>query len=292
MSKSELYISNESLVTQINKGSNSNLIMFGVPFDVTSTYRTGSRFGPNYIREAFTNIEIYSKRLAVDLETVNIKDLGNIMKTGKLTEMNKMVQEITNEIITNKKIPGILGGDHSLTNGSVRAYDKCNMIVFDAHLDMRNEFEGLKLSHATFLRRLIEDNKINKLIHVGTRAATKEEWDFAEENNTTIINMDEIQNIVEVIKKFKAETNREKWYVSIDLDVVDPAYAPGVGNPEANGMTSREILEFIYALKKTEIIGFDIVELIPNHDNGSTSALAARLLAELFCIIHYQHTRK
>ena len=163
MSKSDLYLTNEPLITNLSNNNKEQINIFGVPFDATSTYRIGSRFAPNAIRESFQNIEIYSKRLGKDLEDINIRDLGNLSKVGDINEMNKMVKEVTREIVSNGKIPAILGGDHSLTNGSVRGIDNCTLVVFDAHLDFRDEFEGLKLSHATFLRRLYEDLS---LIHI------------------------------------------------------------------------------------------------------------------------------
>ena len=285
MSKREFYISNEPLITNLFNNNEEKINIFGVPFDATSTYRIGSRFAPNAIREAFQNIEIYSKRLGKDLEDINIRDLGNLIKVGDINEMNKMVEEVTREIITNNKIPAILGGDHSLTNGSVRAINNCTLVVFDAHLDCRDEFEGLKISHATFLRRLYEDGFISNLVHIGSRAATKDEWDFVNKDDITIIDMEKIYNLNTGLKQFKdALSSSNDIYVSIDLDVIDPAFAPGVGNPEANGMSTREILEFIYCLDNFNLKGFDIVELIPAYDNGSTSVLAARLLSELICI--------
>ena len=285
MSKTDFYMSNEPLITNLNNTGDSKIDVFGVPFDATSTYRIGSRFAPNAIREAFQNIEIYSKRLGKDLEEINIRDLGNLMKVGEINEMNKMVEEVTREIIANGKIPAILGGDHSLTNGSVRAFDNCTVVVFDAHLDFRDEFEGLKLSHTTFLRRLYEDGCMSNLIHIGSRAATKDEWDFVNRDDITIIDMEKIYDLNTGLKQFKDTlSSSNDVYVSIDLDVIDPAFAPAVGNPEANGLSSREMLQFIYCLENFKLTGFDIVELIPAYDNGSTSALAARLLAELICI--------
>ncbi|MBH59486.1 MAG: agmatinase [Thaumarchaeota archaeon] len=285
MSKTDIYMSNEPLITNLINGEKNKVDVFGVPFDATSTYRIGSRFAPNSIREAFQNIEIYSKRLKKDLENVSIRDLGNLAKVGDINEMNKMVEEVTKEVIQNNKIPAILGGDHSLTNGSIRGTNKPTLVVFDAHLDFRDEFEGLKLSHATFLRRLYEDDCISNIIHIGSRAATKEEWDFVNKNDIKIIDMEKIYNLESGLREFRDElTSSGEIYVSIDLDVLDPAFAPGVGNPEANGMSSREILEFIYCLQNSKLTGFDIVELIPAYDNGSTSTLAARLLAELICI--------
>ena len=285
MSKREFYISNEPLITNLFNNNEEKINIFGVPFDATSTYRIGSRFAPNAIREAFQNIEIYSKRLEKDLEDINIRDLGNLIKVGDINEMNKMVEEVTREIIINNKIPAILGGDHSLTNGSVRAINNCTLVVFDAHLDCRDEFEGLKISHATFLRRLYEDGFISNLVHIGSRAATKDEWDFVNKDDITIIDMEKIYDLNTGLKQFKdVLSSSNDIYVSIDLDVIDPAFAPGVGNPEANGMSTREILEFIYCLDNFNLKGFDIVELIPAYDNGSTSVLAARLLSELICI--------
>ena len=161
----------------------------------------------------------------------------------------------------------------------------CLLPILDAHLDFRDEFEGLKLSHATFLRRLYEDGCISNLIHIGSRAATKDEWDFVNKDDITIIDMEKIYDLNTGLKRFKDTlSSSNDIYVSIDLDVIDPAFAPGVGNPEANGMSSREMLEFIYCLDNFKLTGFDIVELIPTYDNGSTSALAARLLSELICI--------
>ena len=289
MSKREFYISNEPLITNLFNNNEEKINIFGVPFDATSTYRIGSRFAPNAIREAFQNIEIYSKRLGKDLEDINIRDLGNLIKVGDINEMNKMVEEVTREIITNNKIPAILGGDHSLTNGSVRAINNCTLVVFDAHLDCRDEFEGLKISHATFLRRLYEDGFIANLVHIGSRAATKDEWDFVNKDDITIIDMEKIYDLNTGLKQFKdVLSSSNDIYVSIDLDVIDPAFAPGVGNPEANGMSTREILEFIYCLDNFNLKGFDIVELIPAYDNGSTSVLAARLLSELICIADKQ----
>ena len=289
MSKREFYISNEPLITNLFNNNEEKINIFGVPFDATSTYRIGSRFAPNAIREAFQNIEIYSKRLEKDLEDINIRDLGNLIKVGDINEMNKMVEEVTREIITNNKIPAILGGDHSLTNGSVRAINNCTLVVFDAHLDCRDEFEGLKISHATFLRRLYEDGFIANLVHIGSRAATKDEWDFVNKDDITIIDMEKIYDLNTGLKQFKdVLSSSNDIYVSIDLDVIDPAFAPGVGNPEANGMSTREILEFIYCLDNFNLKGFDIVELIPAYDNGSTSVLAARLLSELICITDKQ----
>ena len=293
MSAKNLYISADPLAKITNAGVDPLVALLGVPFDATSTYRTGARFGPNAIREAFLNIEIYSRRLGVDLESRSIDDLGNLTRIGSVNRMSQMVEEVTREIISKGLVPAILGGEHSITNGAFRAVDKnCALVVFDAHLDLRPEFEGLQLSHATFLRRLVEDGVPSKVIHVGARAATKSEWDFVAEGGIVTIEGQMIRHLQEALDEFERSlTGFEKIYVSIDLDVVDPGFAPGVANPETDGISPRDLLDFLYILQRKSIVGFDIVELCPTYDNGSTSTLAAKLLLELSCLIELKRTR-
>jgi agmatinase len=260
--------------------------VFGVPFDSTSTFRTGSRFGPDAIREAYNNIEIYSKRLGVDLETSNIDDIGNLAHTGDLGTIIRAITEVSKELVKENTVPGILGGEHTLTYGSFLAMPKgTSLLVFDAHLDLREEFADLKLSHATYLRRIVEKDKDLKVFIVGGRAATKKEWEYARLRNIQVLQPPSRKQLEEYVIEFKSMLkSTEQLYVSIDLDVADPSYAPGVGNPEPGGLTSRELLELIYSLKGKKIAGFDIVELNPLMDNGSSAALSAKLLCELCCL--------
>ncbi|MBI4258452.1 MAG: agmatinase [Thaumarchaeota archaeon] len=275
------------MVTYVKSGAPPAVSIFGVPFDSSSTYRTGSRFGPNAIREAFLNIEIYSHRLKVDLESQSIEDLGNLYHTANIDRMASAVEKVVGELVDEGKIPAILGGEHTLTYGSFLAMPKDACIVyFDAHFDMRNEYSELSLMHATCLRRIIEKRGRDKVIHVGARAACAEEWSFVEKETISAITCEKIfrsphpeELLKEAVKDF------QNVYVSIDLDVIDPAYAPGVGNPEPGGLSTHQMLEMIYALKDKHIAGFDIVELIPHYDNGAASTAAARLLAELACLV-------
>ncbi len=292
MGAKELYIASDPLAKLTSNGVDPLVALLGVPFDATSTYRTGTRFGPNAIREAFMNIEIYSRRLGVDLESRSLDDLGNLNRTGSVQRMSQMVEEVTREIISKGLVPAILGGEHSITNGAFRAVGKnCALVVFDAHFGMRPEFEGLHLSHATFLRRLIEDGVPSKVVHVGARAATKSEWDFVAERRIDAIDAEMIRHIQEALDEFERSLSSfQKIYVSIDLDVVDPGFAPAVANPEANGISPRDLLDFLYILQKKSIVGFDIVELCPSYDNGSTTTLAAKLLLELVCLVELKRT--
>jgi agmatinase len=291
MAAEELYRAADPLAKLSTSDVDPLITLLGVPFDATSTYRTGSRFGPNAIREAFMNIEIYSKRLDIDLETRSLDDIGNLTRIGSVSKMSHMVEEVTRSLSARGQVPAVLGGEHSITNGAIRGIrDKCALIVFDAHFDLRTEFEGLQLSHATFLRRLVDDDVPSKVIHIGARAATKSEWDFVSERGIDAIYSDDLGDIHDAVNRFKSIlSDVTKVYVSIDLDVIDPGFAPGVANPEANGISPHDLLEFLFALQNKSIAGFDIVELCPQYDNGSTTSLAAKLLLELSCLVESKH---
>ena len=194
--------------------------------------------------------------------------------------MIDMVRKTTTELKESSNQLIILGGEHSLTYGSYMSYPKdTGYVVFDAHYDLRDEFADTKLSHAAYLRRIVEERGPENIIHVGARAFVKEELEFLTENNIKTISDSDIRSgngpklLEELTDKF------ENLYVSIDLDVLDPAFAPGVGNPEAIGITSRELYDMVVALKNKKIKAADIVELNPMFDNGATASLAARMIS-------------
>ena len=273
------------LITSPNNDGDVAAILFGIPFDSTHSYRPGTRFGPDAIRESFNNIEIFMPQFSVDLEDTNIEDLGNTKHTVVPKEMLEMVSKITSELIKKEKQLIILGGEHLITLGTYPSFPKeTGYIVFDAHYDLRDEYADIKLSHAAYLRRIIEKQGSDKIIHVGARAYVKEELVFKEENKIKTISDWDIRhgNAAKLIKD--AASVFDKLYVSIDLDVLDPAFAPGVGNPEAVGITSRELYEMVCSLEGQKIIAADIVELCPTFDNGSTAAIAARLMSSIIAM--------
>jgi len=285
MSFVDLYMNKSPLITSPNNDSDVAAILFGIPFDSTHSYRPGTRFGPDAIRESFNNIEIFMPQFSVDLEDVNIEDLGNTKHTVAPKEMIEMVSKITSELIKKEKQLIFLGGEHLITLGTYPNFPKeTGYIVFDAHYDLRDEYADIKLSHAAYLRRIIEKQGSDKIIHVGARAYVKEELAFKEENKINTITDWDIRhgNAAKLIQD--AASVFDKLYVSIDLDVLDPAFAPGVGNPEAVGITSRELYEMICSLERQKIIAADIVELCPTFDNGSTAAIAARLMSAIIAM--------
>jgi agmatinase len=281
MSYLDLYMTKNPLITSPNEDTEVSAYVFGVPFDSTHSYRPGTRFGPDSIRDCFNNIEIFFPDFNLDLENVNIEDLGNTKHTVVSEEMVSMVGKITSELITKNKQILILGGEHSITFGSFPSFPKgTGYVVFDAHYDLRDEYADTKLSHAAYLRRIIEkQGTADNIIHVGARAFVKEELAFKEEHKIKTISDKEIRNGNGVKLLKDALSGFDKMYVSIDLDVLDPAFAPGVGNPEAVGLTSRELYEMICALEDKKVLAADVVELCPTFDNGATASIAAKLLS-------------
>ncbi|KEQ57225.1 Agmatinase protein [Marine Group I thaumarchaeote SCGC AAA799-B03] len=285
MSFLDLYMNRNPLITASDDDSEPVATVFGIPFDATHSYKPGCRFGPDAIRDSFNNIEIFHPELSVDLETVNIEDLGNTRHTVVASEMVDMVKKVTTELVAKQRQLFILGGEHSITYGTYTSFPKeTGYVVFDAHYDLRDEFADIKLSHASYLRRIVEERGAENILHVGARAFVKEELEFLTEQKIKVISDKDIRDgkgpqlLKDHVSTFDA------LYSSFDLDVLDPAFAPGVGNPEATGITSRELFDMIYSLQETKVIGADIVELNPYHDNGATASLAAKIMSTLIAI--------
>ena len=259
--------------------------VFGIPFDSTHSYKPGCRFGPDVIRDVFNNIEIFHPNFGIDLETVNIEDLGNTTHTVLASEMIDMVGKITKELVAKKRQLFILGGEHSITYGTYMSFPKeTGYVVFDAHYDLRDEYANIKLSHAAYLRRIVEQRGADNILHVGARAFVKEELEFLKEHNIKTISDRQVREGEgpKILKEFASSF--DSMYASFDLDVLDPAYAPGVGNPEAAGMTSRELFDLIYSLENIKVTGVDIMELNPQYDNGATASIAAKIMSTLIAM--------
>jgi len=278
-------MTNSPLIINPNDDSESVAVIFGVPFDSTHSYKPGCRFGPDAMRDAFNNIEIFQPEFGVDLETVNINDLGNTKTTVVAAEMLQMVENITSELKKQSKQMIILGGEHLITLGSFTCFPKdTGYVVFDAHYDLRDQYADIKLSHAAYLRRIVEKRGSENIVHVGARAFVKEELAFLKEHNIRTVSDKEIRdgNGAKLLKDITSTF--DSLYVSIDLDVLDPAFAPGVGNPEAVGISSRELYDLITTLQNKKIVAADIVELNPTYDNGSTASMAAKMIATIIAM--------
>ena len=285
MSFLDLHMTKSPLIMNPNDNSESVAVIFGVPFDSTHSYKPGCRFGPDVIRDAFNNIEIFQPEFGIDLETVNINDLGNTKHTVVAAEMLQMVENITSELKKQNKQLIILGGEHLITLGSFTCFPKdTGYVVFDAHYDLRDQYADIKLSHAAYLRRIVEKRGSENIVHVGARAFVKEELAFLKEHNISTVSDKEIRdgNGPKLLKDITSTF--DNIYLSIDLDVLDPAFAPGVGNPEAVGISSRELYDLVTTLQNKKIVAADIVELNPTYDNGATASMAAKMISTIIAM--------
>lgn len=276
--------------TQQNKQDNGSCSIFGVPFDATHSYKPGCRFGPDAIRAAFNNIEVFHPELRVDLESTTFNDMGNIPHTASPAKMLEMTKHVTQDLIKRDRPVFILGGEHLLTYATYLSFPKnVAYVVFDAHYDLRNEYGDVAYNHATYLRRIADERQdTSNILHIGARAFAAEELAFLNDSKINHIrNSDIIHDRDKASKTLKDFVSMyDAIYVSYDLDVLDPAFAPGVGNPEAEGITSRELFDMIRILAETDthIVGSDIVEMNPTYDTGATSALAAKILSMMIAI--------
>jgi len=278
-------MTNSPLIISPNENSKPVATIFGVPFDSTHSYKPGCRFGPDSIRDAFNNIEIFQPEFGVDLEVEAISDLGNTRHTVVAAEMLQMVKNVTSELKKQDKQIIILGGEHLITLGSFTCFPKdTGYVVFDAHYDLRDQYADIKLSHAAYLRRIVEERGSENIVHVGARAFVKEELAFLKEHNIATVSDKEISNGngPKLLKDITSTFDRV--YLSVDLDVLDPAFAPGVGNPEAVGISSRELYDLITTLQNKKIVAADVVELNPTYDNGSTASMAAKMIATIIAM--------
>jgi len=278
-------MTNSPLIISPNENSKPVATIFGVPFDSTHSYKPGCRFGPDAIRDAFNNIEIFQPEFGVDLEVEAISDLGNTRHTVVAAEMLQMVKNVTSELKKQDKQIIILGGEHLITLGSFTCFPKdTGYVVFDAHYDLRDQYADIKLSHAAYLRRIVEERGSENIVHVGARAFVKEELAFLKEHSIATVSDKEIRdgNGPKLLKDITSTFDRV--YLSVDLDVLDPAFAPGVGNPEAVGISSRELYDLITTLQNKKIVAADMVELNPTYDNGSTASMAAKMIATIIAM--------
>ncbi|MBR9707475.1 MAG: hypothetical protein GOV15_03500 [Candidatus Diapherotrites archaeon] len=256
----------------------STLAVIGVGFDSTSTEVPGQRFAPNYIRDWFSKLYGNDTTSEKNVYNTNFADLGNIeVEHGSYALTNDKVQEtIQAAYETQPKLKLVtLGGEHSITHAMVTAVSKkhkVDLIVFDAHADMLQERNDV--THINFLKHLIEDKIVNSVTIIGVRAWTKEEKVFADKNKVKLITMSKLADV----KKIKGKT----VYLSIDIDVLDPIYCPGTGSPEPLGMSYEQLLDLVEEVtKNNEVVGADIVEVLPHLDNGVTGLHAANLLKKL-----------
>ena len=291
MSYIELFTSQSNIFCgRQSSFEDSKYVILGVPFDVTSTYRTGARFGPSAIRQASLNIENYSFRSGVDLEDALIHDVGDLDVSADPKKTIDMLKRVTEDIVAAGKKPIIMGGEHTITYGVIKGLGeeakKTAIVSFDAHLDLRNEFMGLKLSHTTFMQLINKEIKPAKIIEVGTRSVCQEEINYAKKAGIEYIPTQQIkrEGTKRIIEQLKEKLlPYEKIYLSVDMDILDPAFAPAVQNPEADGISTGDLIDLTCGLCDKRVIGFDALEVAPAYDQGISAIAAAKVMFEILC---------
>ena len=293
MSHHKLFVSPSNVFSGFQKPfEKADYIILGVPFDVTSTYRTGARFGPNAIRQASLNIETYSFRTGIDVEDLKLHDLGDLHISTDTEKTLERIEMVIKDLLETGKTPVIIGGEHTITLGVVKALggkaSKTAIVSFDAHLDLRHEFMDLKLSHTTFMRRINEEVKPSKIIEVGTRAVCKEELDYAKKVGIEFFTAKQIrkEGSQRIAEQLREKLSRYKnVYLSIDMDVLDPAYVPAVQNPEPEGIETHTLLDILYGVCDKRVVGFDVIEIAPNYDQGISAIQGAKTIFEALCYL-------
>lgn len=262
----------------------ADLVIFGAPFDGTCSYRPGSRFAGSAIRNESYGIETYSPYLEKDLTDLSVFDAGELdLPFGNTCEVLERIEEAASEIVSDGKIPLMIGGEHLVTLGSVRAivkkYPDLNMIHFDAHADLRDDYMGEKLSHATVIRRCHELIK-GKIYQFGIRSMTREEDLWAREN--VVQRKYDFKTLDEVLSGLRGKP----LYLTIDLDVLDPSIFPGTGTPEPGGVSFVDLMSAVHRIKGFDVVGCDVNELAPHYDSsGVSTAAACKVIRELILSI-------
>ena len=266
--------------------------IIGVPFDSTSSYGPGSRFGPTTVREASYSFEKYN--ISFDKEiNKRFYDFGNInVVYGNCKKTLKILEETIEEIANMEIKPIIIGGEHSISLAPIKALSKkyptkdITVITLDAHMDMIDTYQGEKCSHATVIKR-IHDLNPKEIIEIGIRSSSLEEKEFVEnqENIAIFTVKDTKENFEAIEKKIEQIGNKEPIYLSIDIDVLDPLYAPEVGNPIPNGISPDIIEKILEILAKKNVIGFDLVEVATNKLGDSTGVTASKIVYDFLSLI-------
>ena len=263
------------------------IVLYGVPYDRTASFRSGARLGPNAIREASWNFESYMMDHRRDLAEARVCDLGNTEEFGPTKDMVEGVRRRSHDIVHQGKIPIVLGGEHSLAPASVMGFgDEIGVLGIDAHLDFRDQYLNERFSHACSARRIADHVGVDDVVYMGVRSFSREEAEDLERLGLTYVSAFEIheKGAERAVERALRAVDQEEIYLTIDLDGVDPAYAPAVGNPEPFGLTPLHVKAVIDALAP-RLVGMDVNEVAPGWDHGQTALLAARLVREAIAAI-------
>ena len=275
----------ETFIGCDNSYEESKIVLFGAPFDSTTSFRPGTRFASKAMRSESFGIETYSPYQDGDLEDFAVFDSGDLeLSFGNTQRVLDQIEEHTAEILKDGKIPCMIGGEHLVTLGAMRAvvkqYPDVHIIHFDAHADLREDYLEERFSHATVLHRVWDLVGDGKIFQFGIRSGDRSEFVWAKDHVFT--NKFNFYGLKEIVSQLQGKP----VYFTLDLDVLDPSVFPGTGTPEAGGVSFQELLEAMIQVSHLNIVGFDVNELSPVYDqSGSSTAMACKVLRELLIAV-------
>jgi guanidinobutyrase len=281
----------------IADASRLDAALIGVPFDGGTSYRGGARFGPRHIRDQSSIIRPYNPVLDLSpFERLRVADYGDLsVNPLSIEDTYTRITAALKTVLDAKTIPICVGGDHSILLPILRAIHACHgpvaLIQLDAHSDTWDQYWGMKYSHGTPVRRAIEEGLLAEphILQIGLRGQLYDahDMDYGNEHKIKVITAEKFHEhgLAPVREELKAFQGR-KVYLTLDIDVVDPAFAPGTGTPQVGGLSSIQILNLVRALRGLNFVGCDLVEVAPQYDSAEiTSLLAANLLFEQLCLL-------
>lgn len=272
-------------------------VLYGIQYDRTGSWRQGTAKGPDAIRRAAWNNELYHIPSGLHTETWKAHDVGNLEISNDDTpeQMVEKSYQFAKQVVAAGQIPMLLGGEHNVPMGPVRAvaeaYPDLCLVQIDAHLDYRDDYDGSRFNHANALRRFVDHVGVDNVAIVGVRSMEREEYAAAKRDGVNRIRTSfavKERGIEAIMDEIMHDFAGRPLYLTIDIDGVDPAYAPGTGTPEPFGLTDWETLEIVKRCAP-QMVGFDVVEVCPDYDNGQTAMLASKLVRE--AIFWHEHAK-
>ena len=255
----------------------SRAVILGCPFDGSASFRPGARFGPSAVRRASWGIETFSPYFERDLSQLSVHDMGDLeLPLGEKKLSLTLIRKALRKILSEKKFPISLGGDHLITLPIVeeilRVYPHLYLIQIDAHMDLREDYLGETLSHCTVMKRVLDRLGKGRLFQIGIRSGIEEEFELAKKIKSIVpIDRGSLRSMVRRLRNHPV-------YICLDLDVIDPSLLPGVGTPEPGGFTFQGFISLLKELQPLHVIGFDMVELTPDYDPTQVSSITASVL--------------
>lgn len=270
----------------------------GIPLDIGTSLRSGTRFGPRQLRSESVMIRPYNMATgAAPFDSLSVADLGDVaINTFNLLDTVRLIEEHYDRVLEHNVTPLTLGGDHTLTLPILRAmkkkYGKIGLVHVDAHADVNEHMFGEKIAHGTTFRRAVEEGLLDcdRVVQIGLRAQgyAADDFDWCREQGFRVVQAEECwhQSLSPLMAEVRGRVGGGPVYLSYDIDSIDPAWAPGTGTPEIGGLTTIQALEIIRGCRGLDLVGCDLVEVSPPYDTtGNTALLGANLLYEMLCVL-------